>query len=72
MMTKEEIMKQLTEQELTDIIEIIEDAEKGKLEELELVEQIGLLHDPGLNEEVMKLLQSLNVNIMYVTDEEEE
>lgn len=72
MMTKEEILKELTDKGLKDIIHLIKDAEKGYLEELELVEQVGLLHDPKLNEEVIKLLKELNVDIIYVTDDEEE
>jgi len=73
-MTKEEIVKQLEEKNLTDIIELIEDAEKGYLEELELVEQIGLVHDAQLNKEVIQLLEGLGVKMIYVTydDEEEE
>ncbi|MFX0559983.1 hypothetical protein TEPIDINF_001398 [Tepidibacillus infernus] len=73
-MTKEEILKELQEKELDDIIELIEDAENGYLEELELVEQIGLMYDPKLNEEVLNLLKSLGVKITYVEadDEEEE
>lgn len=68
---KIEILKKLEEKKLTDIIELIEDAEKGKLEELELVEQIGLLYEKALNKEVIKLLESYNVKIIYVTDDEE-
>ncbi len=69
-MEKTEIMKKLEEMGLDDIIELIEDAENGYLEELELVEQIGLLYDPVLNEEVIKLLQSLGVKITYVSEDE--
>lgn len=71
-MTKEEIVKELEKMELTDIVELIEDAEKGYLEELELVEQIGLLQDQRLNEEVLNLLNQLGVHLVYVTDDEEE
>jgi hypothetical protein len=70
-MTKVEIVKTLNEQGLTDIIELIEDAETGDLEELELVESVGLLYDEMLNKEVVKLLQELGVKIIYVTDDEE-
>lgn len=73
-MTRDEIVQALEEKKLADIIELIEDAEKGQVEELELVEQIGLVHDPKLNEEVLRLLEELDVTITYVTydDEEEE
>jgi hypothetical protein len=70
-MTKAEIVKKLNEQGLTDIIELIEDAETGDLEELELVESVGLLYDEMLNKEVVRVLQELGVKIIYVTDDEE-
>jgi hypothetical protein len=73
-MTKEKILVELKEKGLTDIIEMIEDAEKGDLEELELVESIGLVHDKSLNQAVISLLEDLGVQMIYVTfdDEEEE
>lgn len=70
-MSKEEILQQLHEQGLTDIIELIEDAETKHLEVLELVESVGLLYDETLNKEVVQLLQDLGVKIIYVTDDEE-
>lgn len=71
-MTKEDILAALENKGLDEIIELIEDAESGDLEELELVESIGLVHDELLNREVIQLLQQLGVSIIYVTDEEEE
>lgn len=71
-MNKEEILAALAERNLQDIIELIEDAQTGDLEELELVESIGLVHDPVLNGEVIGLLQQLGCSIIYVTDDEEE
>ncbi|USG67643.1 hypothetical protein NDK47_10345 [Brevibacillus ruminantium] len=69
-MTKKEIMAVLEEKQLTDIIELIEDAEAGELEELELVESLGLLMDETLNREVIQLLESLGVTIIYVKEED--
>ncbi|MFV8828300.1 hypothetical protein [Alkalihalobacterium sp. APHAB7] len=69
-MNKEELIQQLNEKHLEDIIELIEDAEEGYLEELELVESLGLVHDNELNTKVIELLKSLGVNIIYVTDDE--
>ncbi|MEB1806772.1 MAG: hypothetical protein LPK26_05680 [Bacillaceae bacterium] len=69
-MNKEELIQQLTEKQLDDIIELIEDAEGGYLEELELVESLGLVHDGELNTKVIELLKSLGVKIIYVTDDE--
>ena len=70
-MNKAEILKTLEQKDLTDIIELIEDAESGHLEELELVESVGLLYDETLNKAVISLLQELGVKIIYVTDDEE-
>ncbi len=71
-MTKEEVLTALENKGLDEIIEIIEDAASGDLEELELVESIGLVHDDLLNQNVIQLLQQLGVTIIYVTDEDED
>ena len=70
-MNKADIMNALNEKGLSEIVELIEDAELGDLEELELVETIGLVNDEELNREVIQLLQQLGVTIIYVTDDEE-
>jgi len=69
-MTKDEILTVLKEKNYDEVIELIEDAETGDLEELELVESLGLLYDEKLNEEVLRLLQELGVKIIYVTDDD--
>ncbi|MFP3389739.1 hypothetical protein [Brevibacillus sp. SIMBA_040] len=71
-MTREELMAVLEKKRMTEIIELIEDAEKGDLEELELVESLGLLMDRELNREVIQLLESLGVTIIYVSGDEED
>lgn len=71
-MTKDELLKVLENNQMTDVIELIEDAEKGDLEELELAESLGLLLDPDLNREVLQLLESLGVTIIYVRDDDED
>lgn len=71
-MTRDEIMSILKEQNMTEVIELIEDAEQGDLEELELAESLGLLLDRDLNREVLQLLESLGVTIIYVKDDEED
>jgi hypothetical protein len=68
----EKVIQLLQQKGLDDIIELIEDAKSGDLEELELVESIGLVHDPELNRSVLQCLQELGVEIIYVTDDEEE
>ncbi|WP_139489859.1 hypothetical protein [Brevibacillus dissolubilis] len=71
-MTKAEILAALKQKRMDEIIELIEDAEKGDLEELELVESLGLLYDEELNREVISLLESLGVTIIWLTGDEEE
>ncbi|MED3646029.1 hypothetical protein P4475_04255 [Halalkalibacterium halodurans] len=70
-MDKEHILDRLQKEGLDDVIELLEDAENGELEELELVESLGLLRDEHLNKEVLSLLQSLGVELIYVKDEDE-
>lgn len=70
-MDKEQIINKLQAQGLNEIIELIEDAEAGYLEELELVESIGLLFDEELNQSVLHLLTELGVKLIYVTDDDE-
>jgi len=69
-MTRDEIMAVLTQKRMTEVIELIEDAEAGELEELELAEGLGLLLDEQLNDAVLSLLQELGVEIIYVKDED--
>ncbi|HZG14873.1 MAG TPA: hypothetical protein VE710_07590 [Candidatus Bathyarchaeia archaeon] len=69
-MTRDEIMAVLTEKRMTEVIELIEDAEAGELEELELADGLGLLLDEQLNQAVLSLLQELGVEIIYVKDED--
>ncbi|WP_078553340.1 hypothetical protein [Bacillus alkalicellulosilyticus] len=70
-MDKEQILAVLKEKGLTDIIELIEDAEAGHLTELELVERLGLVHGEELNKDVLSLLQELGVEIIYVAEDDE-
>ena len=69
-MTRDEIVAVLEQKGLDDIIELIEDAEKNELEELELIESLGLIYEEDLNREVLQLLQSLGVTITYVAEED--
>ena len=71
-MTKEEVKTKLEQLQMEDILELVEDAEKGYLEELELVESIGLVYDRELNEALIQVLKELGVKIDYVVDEEEQ
>ncbi|WP_158735389.1 hypothetical protein [Alteribacillus sp. YIM 98480] len=69
-MTKEEIKSILKEKQMEEALELIEEAEAGELEELELVQSLGLLRDPALNEEVIRVLQEEGVSIIYISDED--
>ncbi|WP_100407269.1 hypothetical protein [Bacillus solitudinis] len=70
-MTKQDILDELKKRDMKDILEIVKDAEKGYLEELELVESIGLVYDKELNDDILSLLKEFGVKIEYVKDEEE-
>lgn len=71
-MTKQQMIEKLETLGLEEILELIEDAEKGQLEELELVESIGLVYERELNDAIISFLKENGVSIVYVTDEEEE
>ena len=71
-MTQQEIVDALKERRMTEILELIEDAKSGNLEDLELVESLGLLADETLNKEVIRLLEELGVTIIYLSGEEED
>jgi len=68
--TREELLAVLEQKRMTEIIELIQDAEAGDLEELELVEGIGLLMDEQLNQEVLSVLQGLGVTITWLTEDD--
>ena len=69
-MDLEQVIVKLQDKNLVDILELIEDAKTGELEELELVESIGLVHDDELNQATLNHLRGLGVNIIFVTDDE--
>lgn len=67
-MTREEIVKELEAQQMTEIIELIEDAEAGELEQLELARALGLLRDEDLNNKVISYLKENGVEIIYLDE----
>ena len=69
-MNKEEIIQELNDKGMNDILLLIEDAENGELEELELARSLGLLRDEKLNTAVIKLLEKNGVTIIYLDDDE--
>lgn len=69
-MTNEELLEQLKEKGYEEVLELIEDAQRGNLEELELVKSLGLLRDDTLNDHVLQLLENEGVSIIYVSEDD--
>lgn len=69
-MSRDKLINDLEERKMTEIIELIEDAEKGQLEQLELAPSLGLLRDEELNEQVINYLKAEGVEIIYVNEED--
>lgn len=70
-MTRDEIVAKLEENNMTEALELLTDAEKGGLEELELASSIGLLRDEELNDALLSYLQEQGVTITYISEEDE-
>ncbi|MBM7094591.1 MULTISPECIES: hypothetical protein [Alteribacter] len=68
-MTRQELITELEEKKYTEILELIEDAEKGRIDELELAESLGLLYDTRLNDAVIAYLKEQGVEIIYVNED---
>ncbi|PYZ98367.1 hypothetical protein CR205_07170 [Alteribacter lacisalsi] len=71
-MEKEKLISKLEQENYDEILELIEDAEKGRLEELEIVESLGLLYDRELNDQVLSLMKDEGVNIIYIQEDASE
>lgn len=69
--TIEDLVEKLEKEGKEDILELIEDAKNGELEEIELVESIGLLVDLEDNKRLLNWFEQQGVNLIYVTDDEE-
>ncbi|WP_096434927.1 hypothetical protein [Alteribacter populi] len=67
-MEKQAVMKELEENNYTEVLDLIEDAEKGKLEELELAKSLGLLRDEQLNKAVIQILKDEGVHVYFVDE----
>ncbi|TSB46970.1 hypothetical protein [Alkalicoccobacillus porphyridii] len=72
MSIEQELLNEFEAKELTDLLEMMEDAKVGDLKEVELVESIGLLYDQELNQKLLKWLEEQGVELVYVTDDEED
>lgn len=68
-MTRDELLLELENKNMTEIIELVEDAEAGELQELELAPSLGLLRETSLNEAVLNYLTSQGVEIIYVDED---
>ncbi|WP_099300810.1 hypothetical protein [Bacillus sp. Marseille-P3800] len=53
-----------------DLVEMIDDAASGHLEEVEIVPSIGLLYDQEENKQLLTWLEEKGVTITQITDEE--
>ncbi|MFB4211413.1 hypothetical protein ACE1TH_05780 [Shouchella sp. JSM 1781072] len=53
-----------------DLVEMIDDAASGHLEEVEIVPSIGLLYDQEENKQLLTWLEEKGVTITHITDEE--
>ncbi|PAD12057.1 hypothetical protein [Shouchella clausii] len=69
--TIDDLVEKLEKEGKEDILELIEDAKNGELEEIELVESIGLLVDLEDNKRLLNWFEQQGVNLIYVTDDEE-
>ncbi|MDQ0205979.1 hypothetical protein [Alkalicoccobacillus murimartini] len=72
MSIEQELLTEFENKEMKDLIEMMEDAKTGHLKEVELVESIGLLYDQSLNQKLLTWLKEQGVELIYVTDDEEE
>lgn len=68
-MKRDELIQELKQNNMDEIVELIEDADNGELEELELARSLGLLRDDRLNNAVISLLEENGVTIIYLDDE---
>ncbi|CAM3722641.1 hypothetical protein [Alkalicoccus chagannorensis] len=66
-----DIKKELEERNLEEVLELVQDAEKGHLKELELAAPLGLLRDEDLNKRVLQYLEEQGVEIIYVDETDE-
>ncbi|SDI27649.1 hypothetical protein [Natribacillus halophilus] len=69
-MNKDELIKELESRGLDEALELIAEADRGEMDELELLPSLGLLEDQRLNDAVLQYLESQEVVIVY-TDENE-
>lgn len=69
-MDREKMIEKLTDNNMIEVLELVEDAERGHLHELELAPSLGLLRDEELNKVVLDYLAQQGVEIIYVDEEE--
>ena len=67
-MTREELIKTLESQGLNEVLELIEEADNGEMNELELLPSLGLLQERQLNDAVLEYLESKGVAIVYADE----
>ncbi|QQK76066.1 hypothetical protein HUG15_11195 [Salicibibacter cibarius] len=63
-MTREELIQTLESKGLDEVLELIEEADNGEMDELELLPSLGLLQDQQLNDAVLEYLKGKGVTIV--------
>ncbi|QQK79946.1 hypothetical protein HUG20_08645 [Salicibibacter cibi] len=63
-MTREELIQALESKGLDEVLELIEEADNGEMDELELLPSLGLLQDQQLNDAVLEYLKGKGVTIV--------
>ncbi|MBB6449087.1 hypothetical protein HNR44_001036 [Geomicrobium halophilum] len=64
-MNRDELVKTLEAKGMDEALELIEEADNGEMDELELLPSLGLLQDQMLNDAVLQYLESKGVTIIY-------
>lgn len=70
-MTREELVQALEAKGLDEVVELIEEADNGEMDELELLPSLGLLQDRQLNDAVLQYLEAKGVAIIYAGETDE-
>ncbi|WZY01466.1 hypothetical protein NSQ26_05345 [Bacillus sp. FSL W7-1360] len=67
----QDIIEKLRDVNAEELLDLIEDAKTGKVEEVEIVPSIGLLVNLNDNKRLLAWLEAQGVQLIYVTDEDD-
>ncbi|PRO66980.1 hypothetical protein C6I21_02765 [Alkalicoccus urumqiensis] len=70
-MEEAQLREKLEESNMEEALELLDDAEGGRLQVLELAPSLGLLRDEELNNALLYHLKQKGVEIEYVKEEDE-